>query len=150
MQDIFDINTITAFKRRINKLNANSKAQWGKMNAYQMLKHCSENEKMNLGQVKYERLFIGKLFGKMALKKMVKDDQPIGKKSPTHPKFVITGQGDFSAQKEELISLIEQYPTKNQSELEGFVHPFYGKMTLKELNIDIYKHLDHHLRQFGV
>jgi inhibitor of KinA sporulation pathway (predicted exonuclease) len=46
MKDIFNQETIEAFKVRIANISENSTAQWGKMDVYQMLKHCTENDKM--------------------------------------------------------------------------------------------------------
>ena len=40
MQTIFDKTNRDELIKRINALNENSKAQWGKMNICQMLKHC--------------------------------------------------------------------------------------------------------------
>lgn len=86
----------------------------------------------------------------MTLNKIVKDDKPVGKNSPTFPAFVVTGTGDVEYQKKQLISLIKKYETRDKASLEGTVHPFFGKMTAQQIGILDYKHLDHHLRQFGV
>lgn len=70
MKTIFDTTTREDLIARIAAVNENSKAQWGKMNIYQMLKHCTLTEEMYLGKTRYERTFIGRLFGKMVLKKV--------------------------------------------------------------------------------
>ncbi|MEM0993743.1 MAG: hypothetical protein AAGI49_11970 [Bacteroidota bacterium] len=89
MRDIFKQDTIDAFKLRIKNITADSSAQWGKMNAYQMLKHCTENDKMMTGERQFKRLFIGRIFGKMSLRSSTKNDQPLDRNSPTHPDLVI-------------------------------------------------------------
>lgn len=150
MKDIFDPQTIREFTSRIQNLTESSTAQWGKMTVYQMLKHCSENEKMILGEKKYKRLFFGRLFGKMALNSMVKDDKPLDKNQPTHPEFKIKGEGDIEAQKQVWLSLLDKYPQKTEADYEQFVHPFFGKMNKQQVSIASFKHVDHHLRQFGV
>lgn len=60
MKTIFDIKTIDELKARISSLQANSPAQWGEMDAYQMLKHCTLSEEMFQGKKQYKRLFIGR------------------------------------------------------------------------------------------
>ena len=150
MKDIFNQNTIESFKVRIANLSEDSTAQWGKMNVYQMLKHCTENDKMMTGERQFKRLFIGRIFGKMSLKSSTKDDKPLDRNSPTHPDLVIKGNGDVATQKQEWIKVLEGYYTKPSTTFEGFIHPFFGKMTPQQISIWAYKHIDHHLRQFGV
>lgn len=149
MKDIFDPQTIDEFKRRIENLPENAQPQWGKMNLYQMLKHCSENERMLLREKRYKRLFFGRLFGKIALHSMVKDPKPLGKNQPTHPDLKIKGTGDIQEQKEVWLSLLDKYPQKRATDYADFTHPFFGKMTQREVSIAGFKHIDHHLRQFG-
>lgn len=76
METIFDKNTVTELLTRINSIQPNSKAQWGKMDAYQMLKHCTMSEEMFQGKKQYKRLFIGRIFGGMALNGILKDTIP--------------------------------------------------------------------------
>lgn len=146
MKSIFDTKTIEELIERINALQANAQAQWGKMNAYQMLKHCTMSEEMFQGKRQYKRLLIGKLFGRMALNGMLKNENPVKKNQPTHPDLKITGTGDFEAEREKWIGLLKAYPAFSNP---GFVHPFFGKMTEDEIGKYVYKHTDHHLRQFG-
>jgi len=150
MKTIFESNTIVGFQKRIENLNNHSQSKWGKMNASQMLKHCCENEKLLLQQKKFKRLFIGRLFGKLALKAMVKDDFPLKKNQPTHPHLKIKENGNIVFQKKEWQQLIAQYLTSDSTIFSNFIHPFFGKMTKEEIGITAYKHIDHHLNQFGV
>jgi len=48
-------------------LNENSRALWGKMTVYQMVKHCALWEEMLSGEKKVKRMFLGRLFGKAAI-----------------------------------------------------------------------------------
>ena len=150
MKTIFNQQESEGLVERIDILSKENSAQWGKMNAYQMIKHCIESENMYLGNVKLKRLFIGKLFGKMALKGMVNDDRPLGHGKPTHPTFKITGNGKVEELKEEWIELIKQYNVRSEDNFRDFEHPFFGKMTKQQLGVSVFKHIDHHLRQFGV
>lgn len=150
MKNVFDVQTINEFKQRINALNANSQAKWGKMTVYQMLKHCTENEKLMLQERKFKRVFLGRIFGKMALKASIKDAKPFSHNSPTHPDLVIKSDGDVEKQKDLWIEMLSKYPKKTKKDFIGFLHPFFGKMDKEQVNKWTYKHVDHHLRQFGV
>lgn len=150
MESIFNKHTIEGFKKRIEQITENSTRQWGKFTVYQMLKHATENDRMLLREKSYERLFIGRLFGKMALNKTTKNDAPNDKNSPTHPELIIKGSGNVEIQKQAWLSMIDKYPQLTKAHYVGFVHPFYGSMTADQVSIVAYKHIDHHLRQFGV
>ncbi|MES2515122.1 MAG: DUF1569 domain-containing protein [Bacteroidota bacterium] len=146
MKTIFDKTTSAELISRINSLNAQSKASWGKMDAYQMVKHCRLSEEMYLGKKAYRRLFIGRLFGKMALNGILKNTDPMKKNQPTHPDMKITGAGNFETEKQQWISLLHEYAEFPERE---FTHPFFGKMTKDQIGVYIFKHTDHHLRQFN-
>lgn len=145
MKSVFDKSTREELINRINLLNENSNAQWGKMNVYQMLKHCILWEEMLLGKKQYRQSLLGRLFGKPALRNMLKD-APMKPNLPTVPSFKISGSGDVSAAKAEWINLIVQH---DQQACPGMMHPFFGKLTADQAGRLAYKHIDHHLRQFS-
>lgn len=147
MKSVFDKVTRDELTSRINNLNENSTRQWGKMNVGQMLEHCVRAEESYLGKVHYRRVFMGYLFGKIALKNMLKDDSPVKRNMPTKPEFVVTGTYDnIEEGKKRWIKLIEEY---GQCMKPIFVHFFFGPMTKEQLGYFVYKHADHHLRQFN-
>ena len=90
MKTVFDKTTRDELINRIGTLGENSTAQWGKMNVYQMIKHCALWEEMAMGKVRYKRAFVGRLFGRIALKKVLKDDAPLTRSTPTLPELRIT------------------------------------------------------------
>jgi hypothetical protein len=145
MKTLFDKKTREEVIVRINTLDENSNAQWGKMTVYQMLKHCIKWEEMLLGKMQYRQSFLGRLVGKMALKDMLKDE-PVKPNLPTVPSFKITGEGDVATAKAEWISLIREHDLQGAT---GFIHPFFGQLTVEQAGTMAYKHIDHHLRQFN-
>lgn len=148
MKSIFETNTRAELINRINLLNENNKAQWGKMSVYQMLKHCTLWEEMIQGKQKYKRVLMGRIFGRMALKTVLKDEAPLRHSTPTLPELIIKEKdGDISAQKKDWISRIEEYANFSNTD---FIHVFFGKMTKEQIGQMAYKHTDHHLRQFNV
>jgi hypothetical protein len=146
MQTVFDKTSADALIARINSLEPVARPLWGKMNVYQMLKHCTMSEEMFQGQTSYKRLFIGRLFGGMALKGILKNEAPMKKNQPTHPLMKITGTGDWQVERTKWINLIQRYHAFDSAD---FVHPFFGRMTREQIGAYVYKHTDHHLRQFG-
>ena len=151
MKTVFEKSTRDELISRINSLNDNKKALWGKMNVYQMTKHCVIWHQWVLGidnTIEYKQSFLGKLIGKMILKSNTKNDKPLGKNAPAGSDFTVKEKsGDFEKKKKTLVKLIEHYGHYDNAD---FIHGFFGKMTIEQIGIFAYKHSDHHLRQFGV
>ena len=147
MKSIFDTATRDELISRINTLNEKSTRQWGKMNVYQMLKHCILAEEMYLGKKKYGRVLLGRLFGKVALKSLLKDEKPMSRNAPTRSQFKIKeNEGDIEPEKGKWIALLNEYADFSNPR---FVHWFFGAMTKEQVGYFVYKHADHHLRQFN-
>jgi hypothetical protein len=147
MKTIFDEITRDELINRINALNENSIAQWGKMNIFQMLKHCTTWEEMVTGKQKFKRVFLGRLFGKMALRSMIGSEKPLNHNIPTLPELTINEtNGDIESEKKKWVALIQENALSPNPD---FIHPFIGKMTTKQIGQLAYKHIDHHLRQFN-
>jgi len=149
MKTIFDNAAREELIGRINSLTPQSTPQWGKMSVYQMAKHCTIWNNWILGkkQYNYTQGFLGRIFGKMALKGMVKDDSPIKKNLPAGSAFFSKEKtGDVEHEKKLWMEQIAEYAHYSNP---GFVHVFFGKMKVDEIGILAYKHFDHHLRQFN-
>jgi uncharacterized protein DUF1569 len=149
MKTVFDGTTRYELIDRIAALDENNLAQWGKMNVYQMVKHCTLFDEWVLGKNNpvYKQAFIGRLFGKMALKGMLKDDTPMKRNMPTTSDLKIKDtDGNIASEKKKWIALIEEYERHSNP---GFIHDFFGKMTKEQIGCFSYKHTDHHLRQFS-
>jgi hypothetical protein len=147
MKTTFDQTTRDELINRINTLTANSKAQWGKMNVHQMLKHCTLWEEMISGKVKCKRSFVGRLFGKMALKSFLKEGKNMPRNAPSSPELIVKEtKDDVSSQRGKWIALLEE---NAHFSTPYFLHPFFGQMTNEQVGYLSYKHIDHHLRQFN-
>ena len=149
MKSLFDGKLRAEMISRINAVDENSPKQWGKMNVYQMAKHCTiwNDWVLGKGDFIYKLEFLGKLFGKMALKAGTRDDKPIGKNMPAGKGFTVKErEGDLKR----LIAIwANQVDSYAQFSNDNFIHDFFGKMTTEQIGIFAYKHNDHHLRQFG-
>ncbi|HVI46097.1 MAG TPA: DUF1569 domain-containing protein [Chitinophaga sp.] len=148
MKTIFDKAVRSELIERINSLDEHCKANWGKMNVYQMAKHCTIWNDWVFGKNNptYKRDLLGRIFGSMALKSNTKDDRPMLKNMPTGKAFTVKGQGDVEKEKKIWVSQIDEYENYSNP---AFIHDFFGKMTYEQIGILAYKHFDHHLRQFG-
>lgn len=147
MKTILDSTIRAELINRIQKVNETSTAQWGKMNVYQMLKHCTLWEEMMQGKRQVKRVWLGYLFGKMSLKSMISDERPLRRNISTLTILKIAAPpGDIKAERSKWIALIERYEYFSKPYA---LHPFFGKITRAQLGQLAYKHTDHHLRQFN-
>jgi hypothetical protein len=149
MESLFQLNTTDQVLDRLEKLQADTQPLWGKMNVSQMIAHCKAPLEVALGKKKMKQTFLGVLFGKIAKKQMLKP-VPMKKNLPTVPDFIVRYAPDFFTEKQQLASLIKQFSLADRMQIVEKPHPFFGKMTAEEWGWLQYKHLDHHLRQFGV
>lgn len=146
MTSTFDKSSRDKLISRINLLNENRTSEWGKMNVFQMIKHCILWEEMVFGNKTYKQVFIGRIFGKMALRSILKDEKPLKRNTPTIPEFIIKEtSGDITQEKIKWVAIVEQYEHFTNN---NFIHPFFGKMTKEQIGYMAHKHIDHHLRQF--
>jgi hypothetical protein len=145
---LFDAPGLAAMLARLDALRADSPRQWGKMDAAQMLAHCQQPLRVALGELPLKRSLIGLLFGRIAKKKLLAP-APWKPGLPTAPEFKITGARDFAKEKVALRTLVERFGTGGPAALTKRPHPFFGPLTVDEWQGLQWRHLDHHLRQFG-
>jgi hypothetical protein len=149
VKNLFDATTFRETLDRIDKLNPGSQRLWGKMNVSQMLAHCKQAFKVPLSNTPMPRAFIGRLLG-WVVKKKLYDDSPWKQNLPTAPDFRIKDERDFDTEKRELLELIHQFHDRGPTGTGKYPHPMFGAFTAEQWGKSMWKHLDHHLRQFGV
>jgi len=149
MKSLFNAADNNEFIERIDKLTPSTAALWGKMNAGQMLAHSQTTLKLALGEMKLKRAFIGVIFGKIAKKKLL-NGADLDKHLPTFKEARITDERNFQEEKAKLVGLIKRFQKAGPDGLAKDPHPFFGPLTPDEMDRLNTKHLDHHLRQFGV
>ena len=148
MPSIFQPADSAEMVKRIQFLRPDARAQWGKMQVGQMLAHCRNAMSVATGDLNLKRSLFGLLFGRMAKKSLMKPE-PFKRGLPTAPEFRITDARDFAAEQKKLVELVQRLTKGGPDGLTKEQHPFFGPMTGAEWDLLQWKHLDHHLRQFG-
>jgi hypothetical protein len=149
MKSLFEQPALDEVVKRIDSLNAGSKHLWGKMGVAQMLAHCSRTLEAATGKKTPRRMLIGRLIGPF-FKRRYYDDSGFSRNSPTHPDFVVADEREFAQEKQRLLQLAREFSEGGEAKCTTLPHSFFGRLTAREWGIGTYKHLDHHLRQFGV
>lgn len=146
--NLFEISAAYALLSRLDNITPSTPPHWGKMNAAQMMAHCQAPFQVYFGEMKMKRALMGYLFGRMAKKKLL-GPQPWARNLPTAPQFKIVDEREFSDEKQKLVDYINRFANEGYT-ITSTVHPFFGKMSSQEWATLAYRHLDHHLKQFGV
>ncbi len=151
--NVFDKDESIKLVGRVNSLNAESKASWGNMNVAQLMAHCNVTYDYVFEPNKYEK---PSGFKKWMIKTFVKGSvlgpKPYKRNSPTAPDFKAAGESsaNFDIEKDKLIGNIIKVQDLGESHFDGAESHSFGQLNIEEWNTMFYKHLDHHLTQFGV
>ena len=149
MEDLFDPATGEHFRRRIQSVTAASPRQWGKMSAAQMLEHCARGVEMATGDNKLPRIPIGRILGPIIKPLALKEGKPMGRNSPTAPALVVAPDVDFEAARTRLLAVYDRFLKAGAAACTDHPHAFFGRLAPAQWSTLMYKHLDHHLRQFN-
>jgi len=148
MKSVFDIDAREELVARIDRLSGSDRALWGKMDVSQMVRHCVLWQEWVLQGKGLKRVLLGRLLGRGMLKKEMGSDI-MRKNNPSSVELIVTDTDiDLDRERKALMGLVRGY-REYAYPAGGFVHPFFGKMTREQIGQFAYKHLDHHLRQFG-
>ena len=148
MKNLFAPSERQLILDRLGKLQPGATRQWGKMDPAQMLAHCALALEVAAGDTPRRQGLLGKILGGF-VKKKVLGEAPFGKNAPTDPAFVVGDSRDFAKERERLVALVSRFGAAGAADADGRVHSFFGRLAGDEWGVLMYKHLDHHLRQFG-
>jgi len=148
MKTLFEKDASDEIIGRIDRLQPAVQRQWGKMDVAQMMAHCSAALDMASGKMVLPRLFIGRLIGGF-VRPIYSNEKPFAKNNPTDPKLVISDKRDFQREQQQLRMKVREFQEGGEAKCTRHPHPFFGSLTTYEWGRGMYKHLDHHLRQFG-
>ncbi len=149
MHSLFNPADRDALSCRFATLEPVTQRQWGRMEAAQMIRHCAIALEDALGTRPVKQVFLGKLVTPF-IRSQVFGDKPFRRGTPTDPTYKVSGVPDFEAELSRLATLIDRMVQRGAAKTEGLVHPFFGRLSGNQWGCLVYKHLDHHLRQFGV
>ena len=146
LKNLFDPAVKEEIITRINSLKPATQRKWGKMDVAQMLAHLQAPLGVPMGKHELKGNAFFRLFASL-IKKQLYNDKPFRRNLPTDKTFRISDQREFEKEKQQLIDLIHCFTEEN---ITNDVHPLFGKMSLQQWSNSNWKHVDHHLQQFGV
>jgi hypothetical protein len=150
MKSVFHQTDLAELISRIEKLTPETKPLWGKMNAAKMLAHCNVTYEMIYENLHPKPNGFMVFILKLLIKPGVVNEKPYPHNGQTAPAFLIKSDKDFNTEKARLIEYANRTLAHGESYFEGKASHSFGKLNKTEWNNMLYKHLDHHLSQFGV
>jgi hypothetical protein len=150
MKNLFEAARVKEVKERIANLKPESPRQWGTMNAAQAMAHCAAGMELALGDRTPPRMFPGRIVGGIIKPMVLGNDEPMRRNSPTVKGLLVRDERDLGMECERLCELINRFCAAGPTGCTRHPHSFFGRLTPDEWAVLMYKHLDHHLRQFGV
>jgi hypothetical protein len=132
---------------RLAALTAVSQPRWGKFTVGGMVCHLREAARMASGELHVPDRG-KKAFQMFPLKHLILHVFPFPKGAPTSPLLLSTAPEEFEETMRQLTQALDRFLHAKDGTAPR--HPFFGPLTRKEWGALVYKHTDHHLRQFGV
>jgi hypothetical protein len=148
MKNLFENQTVDEMIKRIDGLEPEAQRQWGRMDVAQMLAHCAAALEMASGKINPPRMLIGRILGPF-VKPIYTNEKPFSPNNPTEKKLVVSDSRVFSREREHLKDCLREFQQGGEAKCTRHPHPFFGSLTPAQWSRGMYKHMDHHLRQFG-
>jgi hypothetical protein len=149
MKNLWQPETVQELKDRLSRLGADSPRLWGKMTPAQAMAHCALGMELALSDRKPPRMLIGRLIGGIIKPMAFKETEPMRRNSPTIPGLAVIDTRDFAPERDNLCALIDRFAAAGPAGCTNHPHSFFGRLTPDEWSMWMYKHIDHHLQQFG-
>jgi Protein of unknown function (DUF1569) len=150
MKNLFEPATVKEVKQRMAQLRPDSEHLWGKMNVAQAVAHCAASLEWAVGDKRPPRMFVGRILGVVVKPLVFRDDAPMRPNSPTTKDLIVQDDRNLEKEQLRLRGLVERFALAGPKGCTTHPHSFFGRLTPDEWAVLMYKHLDHHLRQFGV
>jgi hypothetical protein len=148
MSSLLNRDDRDATLRRLETLRPGATRHWGTMDAAQMLAHLSIAMECATGERASTQSLLGKIVTPF-IRGLVFGEKPFARNGPTDPTYLVADPRDFETEKARLVRLVERFGQRGPLGAAGQIHPFFGTLSAEQWGRLTWKHVDHHLRQFG-
>ena len=132
MKNLYEAATVREVQERIARLGPGSERQWGKMNAAQAVVHCSRAMEWAVGDSFAPRMFLGRILGPMVKSKVLRDEAPLRRNTPTAKSLVVADERDLGVERKRLCALIDRFAAAGPKGCTMHPHTFFGRLTQEE------------------
>jgi hypothetical protein len=149
MESLYDPKGNQHILDRIEQLTPMTLSLWGVMTVSQMMQHCQEPIKMAFGTLHVKPHWKSYFFAS-SFRKKLNSPKLFHRDQNTIKEFIIKREPDFDEAKSGLLNLVALFAKNGHAAIKATRHPLLGEMNYNEWDILEWKHLDYHLKQFGV
>ena len=150
MKNLWQPDRVQELKDRMARLQPDARPIWGRMTPAQAMAHCTIGMELSLGDRKPPRMLIGRLIGRAIKSRAFQESEPMRRNSPTIPGFQVSDYRNLAVECEKLGRILDRFAAAGPAGCTSHPHSFFGPLTPDEWSMWMYKHIDHHLQQFGV
>ena len=148
MKSVWNAQDHGDLRDRVQRLTPESPAQWGRMNAPQMVTHLTDAIRMASGELPTAPKNMP-LLRYPPMKQLILYYLPFPKGAPTAPELLARKPGEWTVEIGQLRDQLDQFVRRGPAATMS-VHPVFGRLSGKAWGTLVYRHMDHHLKQFGV
>ena len=146
MKSIWQSDACEELLTRVERLQPIAPAQWGKMNCSRMLVHVTDGLRMATGELAVAPKKMPLRY--TPIKQLVIYWLPFPKGAPTAPELLARTPDEWQAEVSQFKEALRQFVSNSQRTVWP-EHPAFGKLTAKDWGVLMYRHIDHHFKQFG-
>ena len=147
MRSILNESDRAEICNRVRSLSASATARWGRMNVTGMLQHLRLSGQMAVGELPVAS-GNKRIFQMFPLKHLLLYVAPFPKGAPTARELIPVTEASFEDERAAVLALLERIGA-GPRDGAGPAHPLFGTLSWREWAAATYKHVDHHLKQFG-
>ena len=147
MKSIWQDEVRRELQERLRSLTPDRPGRWGTMTAPRMVAHVASSLKSCLGDLEVKSKDLPLRYP--PLKQIVIYWLPFPRNAPTAPELLARAPGDWAADVAEVVALIDRFSVRTPGDAWP-AHAAFGRLTGKQWGILMYRHADHHFRQFGI
>jgi hypothetical protein len=148
MKSMWDANATLEMRDRLARLTPERTGGWGRMTAPEMVCHLAESLKMAIGELHVAPKNVPIRYP--PLKQLVVYLAPFPKNVPTAPELLARPPREWRADVADLQALVDRFSARGRDARAAWpAHPAFGRLSRRAWGVLVYRHMDHHLRQFG-
>ncbi len=131
MNNLYNEKDAQGILERISKVTSSTKAQWGTMNAAQMMAHLNVAMQSAMGNNNMKRSFMGRFIGPF-IKPGVMGPKPLPKSTPTDVSHIFPSDINFEESQAKALAAVKKFLNDGPGKAATHPHPFFGRLTAQE------------------
>lgn len=150
LPDVFDPAVTAALLARLERLQPDMQPRWGDVDATWMVEHCARTYETDWEQEHARLSPLWRALNRWVIKWRVTSESPFSEAAPGPASPVLANAAELDRARQRLSACIRETHGLGTQAFEGKRHPLFGRLSARQWSNHFWKHLDHHLRQFGL